>query len=375
MTDTGIPAYVSSVASPADRGHDFGRAHAGRVAATLRAYRWLFAAGPGLGSAQVQELGTRVASQLRQDWPDLAAEITGIAAGAGVSEPELFAVNARTEILAGAAPAECSVIGALPARSATGGLVLAQNWDWHPALAGSRVLWTVTQPDGRWFTTLTEAGILAKIGLNSAGLGVLLNILCCSRDGGVGGLPVHALLRLLLQSCDDFRAATGLIRHARTTASSCVTLGWQQGEQAELVSAELAPDGPRFLPPDNGVLLHTNHFLAGPSGGRDLYPEQWPDTLSRLAELCALLTQAPAVSLELISDALSSHTDGPFSVCCHGGQAARFTDQAVTLASVLLQPGSATMTVAPGNPCTMPYAAIAVPPGPARSSQSAGTAE
>src|SRR5262249_33288095 len=135
-----------------------------------------------------------------------------------------FAANARTEILAGATAPECSVIGVLPARSATGTLLLAQNWDWHPALAPSRVLWTITWPDGRWLTTLTEAGILGKIGLNSSGLGVLLNILHCSLDGGIGGLPVHVLLRVLLERCHDMTSALTLIRASRMSASSCVTI-------------------------------------------------------------------------------------------------------------------------------------------------------
>ena len=66
--------------------------------------------------------------------------------------------------------------------SGAGGL-LAQNWDWHPDLRASTVVWIV-EHDDRWFATLTEAGILAKIGLNSAGLGVCLNILRTTADGG-----------------------------------------------------------------------------------------------------------------------------------------------------------------------------------------------
>jgi hypothetical protein len=63
----------------------------------------------------------------------------------------------------------CSAIGVLPERSG-GATILAQNWDWHPDLIESRVVWTITEPGGRWLTTLTEAGILAKVCLNSRGL-------------------------------------------------------------------------------------------------------------------------------------------------------------------------------------------------------------
>jgi isopenicillin-N N-acyltransferase like protein len=358
-----IARHVSPPASPAERGREFGAAHGGLVAHTLARYRELFAATQGLAPEQVAALGGRVADTLHRDWPGLAAEITGIAAGAGVDTRELFAANARTEILSGAAPPECSVIGVLPDRSATGGTLLAQNWDWHPSLAPSRVLWTIAGPGGRWLTTLTEAGLLAKVGLNSSGLGVTLNILHCSLDGGVGGLPVHLLLRLLLQECDDTESALALIRRAQLTASSCITVGWQEpgGAGAGLVSAELSPGGPAFVWPADGLLLHTNHFRPAPPAGHDLYARDWPETRNRLADLGRHVGGSGTVSAGQIQAALRSHEHGPLSVCCHGEQAENFADQAATLASIICDLGRREMTVAPGQPCTQPYQPVPVP--------------
>jgi isopenicillin-N N-acyltransferase-like protein len=360
MADAAIARHVSRQARPADRGVAFGAAQAARVAHTLARYRELFAATHELGPAQIAALGESVASQLSRDWPDLADEIAGIAAGAGVDGRELFAANARTEIMSGSGAPECSVISALPARSGTGGLLLAQNWDWHPGLAPSLVLWTIEQPDGRWLITLTEAGLLGKIGLNSSGLGVALNILYNSLDGGVGGLPVHVLLRLLLQRCEDMPSALALIRAARPTGSSCVTLGWQRGADAELVSAELSPGGTTFVSPADGILLHTNHFLAGPAAGQDLYLRDWPDTAARLGDLRDRAGDG-TVSPEVIRGALRSHHGGPLSVCCHGEQAARFADQSATLASVVLDLGRLEMSLAAGQPCTGQYEAVPSP--------------
>jgi isopenicillin-N N-acyltransferase-like protein len=372
MSNEVIARHVSPPATPAGRGREFGAAQAGLVAHTLARYRELFAATQGLGPAQIRELGGRVADTLHRDWPGLAAEIEGIAAGAGADTSELFAANARTEILSGAAAPECSVIGVLPDRSATGSLLLAQNWDWHPGLAPSRVLWTIAGPDGRWLTTLTEAGLLAKVGLNSSGLGVTLNILHCSRDGGVGGLPVHLLLRLLLQERDDIESALALIRQARMTASSCITVGWQgggaggeagDGGGAGLVSAELSPGGPAFVWPADGLLLHTNHFQPAPPAGQDLYAQDWPDTRRRLADLGRQVGGSGAVSAGEIQAALRSHAGGPLSVCCHGERAEKFADQSATLASIILDLGRREMTVAPGQPCTQPYQPVPVPVG------------
>src|SRR6185436_584334 len=121
-------------------------------------------------------------------------EIAGIAHGAGQDEYELRAINARTEILAGMSGlTECSVVG-------QGGL-LAQNWDWHPDATHSTLVWIVEHEHG-WFATLTEAGILGKIGLNDAGLGVCLNILHTTADGGLDGTPIHILLRRTLATAE-----------------------------------------------------------------------------------------------------------------------------------------------------------------------------
>ena len=119
MSNGSIARHVSAPASPAERGREFGAARAGLVAHTLARYRELFHAAHGLTPEQITELGGRVEASLREDWPGLADEIAGIAAGAGVDARELFAANARTEILSGAAAPECSVIGVLR-RSAAG---------------------------------------------------------------------------------------------------------------------------------------------------------------------------------------------------------------------------------------------------------------
>ena len=175
-----FPIHRSSEPTARERGEAFGRAQAGPVRRTLEIYARMFA-----------ETNSRVPDHI--ELPTRAREeIGGIAKGANVDEDALRAVNARTEILAGAGPTECSVVGA-------GGL-LAQNWDWHPDCADTTLIWVVEHEHG-WFATLTEAGILAKIGLNDAGLGICLNILRTTADGGVDGTPIHVLLRQTLEQC------------------------------------------------------------------------------------------------------------------------------------------------------------------------------
>ena len=74
------------------------------------------------------------------------------------------------------------------------------------------MIWVVETGSG-WFVTLCEAGTLAKIGLNDAGLGVCLNLLRSSEDGGHDGTPIHILLRQVLATCrsvDEAVVAAGV---------------------------------------------------------------------------------------------------------------------------------------------------------------------
>jgi isopenicillin-N N-acyltransferase-like protein len=234
-----------------------------------------------------------------EPWPDLVAELEGIAAGAGVPVESLLRLQARTELLGGA---ECSLLGR-PGR-------VEQNWDWHPDVVP--LVWVVEQPGGRWFATLTEAGMLGKIGLSSAGLCFGLNFLRCSLDGGLDGVPIHVLLRLLLDRTESLDDALALLTSAEVSASSCVTIG----SASDVAAVELSPGGPRVL--RSSRIVHTNHFLAVPPAGEDLEAAEEPSTFARLAEL--------------------ERTASLRSVWCHEDPDAPWPDRRATLASVTLDP-------------------------------------
>jgi isopenicillin-N N-acyltransferase-like protein len=267
VTIPGLTIHRSDEGSPGDRGLALGRAVAGPVANTVAVYTRLFAEDMGLDGAETARLGHEVAVRLSATRPDLVDEIEGIAGGSGQEPDVLFAVNARTELLAGGARAsggdgECSTVARVAPNG--GHSLLAQNWDFHPDLAGSRLVWIVERAGG-WFATFTEAGIVAKTGLNSAGLATALNFLAASDDGGVDGIPVHVLLRMLLDECADADAADSLLRSARMSASACITVvadAAAGGGGGHATAYELSPAGCGAVEADEGRLAHTNHFLV-----------------------------------------------------------------------------------------------------------------
>ena len=91
--------------------------------------------------------------------------------------------------------------------TASGSALGIQTWDWHNELAEGWMVWTIEHPDGRRVETLTEAGIVGKIGMNDRGVAVLLNILGHRDDGPPVGVPVHVLCRSVLDQADGAVAA------------------------------------------------------------------------------------------------------------------------------------------------------------------------
>src|SRR5512134_918470 len=174
----------------------------------------------------------------------LLEEMEGIARGAGRPFSEILALNARTEVLpptflTGADAGECTAIAVTPAGSATGGTLLAQNWDWVGAQREALIVLRIPESDAPACLTLTEAGMLAKIGLNAGGVGVCLNILRSVFDGTQAGVPVHVLLRALLKR----KSVRDAIEFCSTLAfggSSNILMADRGGEVASL---EFSPRG------------------------------------------------------------------------------------------------------------------------------------
>ena len=219
--------------------------------------------------AKVQRLGR-----------DYKEEMDAIAASANLDPFWIYCINARSELMS--SPIECSTIS-FPKRG-----LLGQNWDWAEALEGKLALADIMLENGHRFFTMTEPGMLAKIGMNQVGLGVCLNILPANQK--LTGLPVHILLRALLECQSLVQAKTMIAQHGEGKASHVLV-----ADSAQAVAAELAPEQPWFQDTSNDWYLHTNHYLeegqAQPTSTREC-------TETRLKILQQQLLYNPELSLK-----------------------------------------------------------------------------
>ena len=187
---------------------------------------------------------------------DYVREIEALSEGANINSLWIYALNSRTEILS-ISPNECTAIYF----QKTG--ILGQNWDWARALEDSIVLMEIEQPNDHKILTITEPGIIGKIGMNSSGLGVCLNILMIDKE--LNGVPIHILLRSILDS-KTIEEAKENVKKAGLGKASNILVANGEGE---CFNVEFAGDRAFYLTPENQILVHTNHFLA-----RQINPER-----------------------------------------------------------------------------------------------------
>jgi len=349
-----IPEHHSSEAAPGDRGRGLGVAQRDRIGRTADLYLRLFATKAGLDPETVIGFGGEAQTAIAAVAPALADEIEGIADGAGLPVELVAALNARTEVLA-SGRGECTTVACLGTASEQGTPLGVQTWDWHDDLAGCWMRWTIDHGDGRRVETMTEAGIVGKVGVNGAGVAVLLNILGHRDDGPPIGAPVHVLCRHVLDQARDGVEAMAILSNATMSASSAVTVIADDADGGIVCCVELSPAGPGFVTPDqDGLIAHANHFLADPGRQADTMVREAPDSVLRLDHAARRLRAAAAsgpLTEDALRDVLHSHRGGAGGICCHPHPDAAFGDRWQTLATVAVDPAHRSMRLLSGGPC------------------------
>jgi len=346
------PLPVVDVSGTPERtGKDYGEAAADLIRANVEAYLERFERSVGLDRAAVISSGAVFGQTTRQHFPRLAAMLESMSAAAGV-EPELiYAINARSELLYGTVACgspgdgECTSIGVLGDHT-----LLAQNWDWHPDQRPYTLLLITRDEKGHRVAALTEAGMLAKSGLNSAGLGVCVNLLGCDRDGRPGGVPYHVLLRSVLEA-DSLSWATRNAFRSPRSASINLLIGQAGGggQPGEIIDLELAPGDGGWMHPEDGILVHANHFETTVQV-YDTIKDWGGSSLFRSARARRLLS-ATERKMDDILEVLKDHHSEPLAICRHLDLRDLPADRSETIWTVLMDLDELTLRLIPGPPC------------------------
>lgn len=345
-----VHCFVTDTRDPQIRGQQIGTTWAAQIRQTVALYLDFFNQ-VGVPLAQVQAIG-EASLQTLQGWcPSLAEELVATAEGAGVPLWQLASLNARTEILAvmpASTEGECSTAvfapnGALAPRS-------IQTWDWHDSLVPNGLILQLTTAAGMTVKLFTEFGMLGKIGVNSAGLGLHFNILHHVSDNGSAGVPVHAIARRILEEASSVDEAIALARSARVSASTVLTVFSREDSSPRAVSIEMSPAFTAVVRPDaEGWITHTNHFLDPELSLGERTPDA-STTYARFDHVNAALQNMASGNLSHRADAMCGEAGEDAPICFHPDLSMPATERWETLLTIGIDTENSVLEYAAGNP-------------------------
>ncbi|OGM40783.1 putative acyl-CoA:6-aminopenicillanic-acid-acyltransferase [Aspergillus bombycis] len=332
-----IPIRLVLKGTPREIGLAHGRQLQHQIKDQLEIYREMFEYTSKMNWPQVRALAEEFRVTAEQNTPEVHAEMQGIAEGAGVDLLDIMALNCRSEISLGRFSDGCT---ALSWKTSEQARVLAQNWDWTTSVGKNMAMLRIEQTDKPVIHMVTEAGIVGKIGFNSAGVGVGLNAIkapvCDSSK-----VPIHVALRLCLESDSVDTALERLTSLGGAASSQHILLA----DSSKSLGLELSPLGDVHLEEDrNGMIIHTNHFIAN---DRVQEPPWLPGSavrLSRCQHLCDELIKAGVAGDKITPRLLrervfSDRYNTPEAICCSEDLSLHPTQQCSTLFNIVMHLG------------------------------------
>jgi isopenicillin-N N-acyltransferase-like protein len=254
----------------------------------------------------------------------------------------------------------CTAFGALPEATVNRHLLMAENWDWIPQVEG--LFLKIRPTSGPDVLCFTEAGVVGgKIGLNSEGIGLVINGLISSEDNWERlRKPFHVRCWEILGSRTLSEAISRITRGERSCSANFLigqqtTLG-----SGKIVDIESAPGATGALSPENGVLAHTNHF-SNPEhlGVKQVLDDERRSTLHRFARINQLLRQLRSgngkISMTKAEEMLTDHNGKPESVCRHENPAFPVDERYRTVVSVVMDLYTGQLQTTLGSPCKREY--------------------
>jgi isopenicillin-N N-acyltransferase-like protein len=353
---------IETTGGPRERGRLHGEAAREEIARSLAFYREAFGVATGLDWAGVVAKARRWRPIVAEAAPHLLEEVDGIAEGAGATPDDILALNARGEIVRSydseftAMADGCSSYALLPEATADQHVYCGQNWDWRIGMADTTVLLRIVQPPRPTVIMQVEAGQVGRHGVNSAGIALNGNGLD-GRFGTPPGLPQPFLRRLILDSDNYYDALrTPFAVHQHIASNLLIT-----HRDGFAIDVESTPESHRWGYPEEGVLVHVNHYQYGiPPSLESTYRPSSPDSLYRLPRIEAGLRHARDASgaggvPKVVKDTMADHFGFPHAVCEHPDDRLEPVYRGQTVMHSLVDLTAGEYRIIGGNPCEGDY--------------------
>lgn len=326
--------------SPYDIGRSHGEQGKKEISRSLETYETLFHGYTGMSWTAVCEKALLHHDAIAAFRPEYLEEMQGVADGAGVQFEDILTLNARSEIALTSTPDGCTSFAIRRGEKTW----LGQNWDWKGSQVHSLLDMRIEQKDKPTIRMITEGGIIGKIGLNSASIGVCLNALLTQT--WQSKVPIHLGLRAVLDS-HSFEEAIEAIE-GKMASPAHFLIASRDGKMA---GTEVSPVRTAIIDPEDGMVLHTNH-ICDPRLQEAVADFPILDSMPRLKRIRELMSRLPDdAGQEELFIVLGDHHGYPDSICRHVNDNDPEHAQMETVFSIVMDLASGTLAYRIGQPC------------------------
>lgn len=348
---------VTVCGTPYERGLQYGRACREEILLSVRNYTHWYS--KRMSWEEVQRRAMQYLPAIREAGEEYIEEMQGIADGAGVKFSEIMVINSRSEPMDPVpneeAPQECTAFSVFPPATANGAVLAGQNWDLLRAHREAVVILRILPCDGKpGILMFPEAGMIGAMGMNDAGIGLTLNAL--STLTKEYGLPLHIRMRKILEQKTLGMAFRQTVIGTRPSSGHLIITH----KDGVGLGMELDPTDIDVLQPENGVMVHTNHFVGPKFAAR---PDQnSASSYIRYQRILVHLKNKTGLTTEHIKAALRDHAGYPDSICTHSVPTENSSELwcGATNFSLIMDLVHGTAEFAYGNPCESEYITLHV---------------
>ncbi len=339
--------------SPYERGRQHGAAVPERVARSVALYRGQLER-RGVGADRLKQLAAAMVPVVGDYDAAYLEELRGIADGSGQALEDVVVINCRTEMMFGHAELGrarkglddgCTGLVVLPEAAAGGKLMHAHNWDWREECVDTGIVLRMRREDGPDLLMFTEAGSLARHGFNSAGVSLSGNFLSCEHDYQRPAEVPLVLVRRKMLEASNICNAMKVLWASRRFCSNNLMLAQAQGEAVDL---ECSPDEIFWITPEDGLLVHANHWISPPARAKlfDKGLAANPDSIYRQRRVQDMLVRAAGgIDWDVVKRILADDFAAPDGVL-RSPKPASFDSISATVATTLMEPASGVMWIA-----------------------------
>lgn len=302
--------------TPYEKGFTHGSLCRAQVLRSIENYKKAFTA-KGLDWEASQKLAERYLPVFTGEYAAYLDEMRGIADGAGLKFTEILALNLRTEIRYTSIAEEeqgeggCTAFSAAAPATKDGITLAGQTWDYARFQRESTIIARVpAEGDTPAFLMFLEGGLVGGKGMSAAGISITLNAI--PTNGRGIGIPLHIRMRRALES----RTMSQAVNACLVTPIPCSANLILTCKDGLTLSLELDPAHADIIQPENGIIVHTNHFI-GDVNKLTHEHRVYGSTYMRYQRMKQLMTGKKDLTMEDLEGFCKDHAGYPTSICVH----------------------------------------------------------